>query len=395
MATVCDPLPSGVVDELGGAIVAVPKDAVWERDPHTAAKHDLLKRYLEAWAPILLSRNDVITYAEGFSGAGVYKHGEPGSPVVAYEVFAGALHRFPKRMRLILMEEDPRRVEELQRQMALARSRHADHVTARLSVNIGQGDFHPLLLRKLQSTSALGKPLFVLLDSFGGPDIPYSLLRELGRYRSTEVMVTFEPSFLTRFAGNHDGNRQLGDAAFGSQDWQSVFQQPSSAKFAFLREQYRETLRRAGFSHTLYFEMVDEGGRMLYLIFGTQHERGLEKMKDAMWKVDRAYGVRYRDPKDTQQQMLDLELEPDTAPLRRILRDHISSSPTGRTVQELQRFTLLETVYRPTQVIRVVRQMRDAGTVTAEPRSISAKTRVSVATNPPKASKAAEQGALW
>ncbi|MFE3414100.1 three-Cys-motif partner protein TcmP [Streptomyces mirabilis] len=71
--------------------MTVPKDAVWERDPHTAAKHDLLKRYLEAWAPILLSRNDVITYAEGFAGAGVYKQGEPGSPVVAYEVFARAL----------------------------------------------------------------------------------------------------------------------------------------------------------------------------------------------------------------------------------------------------------------------------------------------------------------
>ncbi|GAA2407547.1 three-Cys-motif partner protein TcmP [Streptomyces coeruleofuscus] len=181
----------------------------------------------------------------------------------------------------------------------------------------------------MRSIGALEKPLFVLLDSFGGPDIPYSLLDELGRYRSTEVMVTFEPSFLTRFAEKHDGYRQRGDEAFGNQDWQAVFQQPSSQKFAFLREQYRETLRRARFSHTLYFEMVDEGGRKLYLIFGTQHERGLEKMKDAMWKVDPSYGVRYRDPRDTQQQMLDLELEPDTAPLRRILHDSISEALTG------------------------------------------------------------------
>lgn len=254
--------------------MAVPKDAVWERDPHTAAKHDLLKRYLEAWAPILLSRNDVISYAEGFAGAGIYKHGEPGSPVIAYDVFTSALHKYPKRMRMILMEEDSRRVEELERQMALVRSRHTDDVTERLAVDIRHGDYHPSLLQKLRSIGSLGKPLFALLDSFGGPDIPYSLLHELGRYRSTEVMVTFEPSFLTRFAQNHDGHRQRGDEAFGSQDWQAVFQQPSPLKFAFLREQYRDTLRRAGFSHTLYFEMVDEGSRKLYLIFGTQHERG-------------------------------------------------------------------------------------------------------------------------
>ncbi|MEH0586142.1 three-Cys-motif partner protein TcmP [Streptomyces sp. B21-106] len=375
--------------------MAVPKEAVWERDPHTAAKHDLLKRYLEAWAPILLSRNEVISYAEGFAGAGVYKHGEPGSPVIACDVFASALRRYPKRMRVILMEEDHRRVEELQRQMTLARSKHTDDVATRLTVDIRHGEFHPSLLQKLRSIGALGKPLFVLLDSFGGPDIPYSLLDELGRYRSTEVMVTFEPSFLTRFAEKHNGYRQRGDEAFGDQDWQAVFHQPSSLKFAFLREQYRETLRRAGFSHTLYFEMVDEGARKLYLIFGTQHERGLEKMKDAMWKVDPSYGVRYRDPRDTQQQMLNLELEPDTAPLRRILHDSISEAANGLTIPELQRYALLETVYRPAQVINAVRQLREAGVVTTEPRAINANTRVTLATTPPKASSAAEQGALW
>jgi hypothetical protein len=91
---------------------------------------------------------------------------------------------------------------------------------------------------------------------------------------------------------------------------------------------FRATLRRAGFTHTLYFEMIDEGNRKLYLIFGTQHELGLEKMNPS-------YGVRYRDPRDTQQQMLDLVFEPDTAPLRRFLRDFISEAPDGRTIADL------------------------------------------------------------
>jgi three-Cys-motif partner protein len=374
--------------------MAVPKEALWERDPHTAAKHDLLKRYLEAWAPILLSRHDVITYAEGFAGAGVYKRGEPGSPVIASDVFAGALQTYPKRVRVILMEEDSRRVEELKRQMAIARTRYGSDVTGRLATVVEHGDFHPALLQNLRSAGALGKPLFVLLDSFGGPDIPYSLLEELGRLPATEVMVTFEPGFLTRFAEKHEGHRQSGDAAFGSPDWQAVFQQPSAQKFAFLRERYRETLRRAGFSHTLYFEMVDEGGRKLYLIFGTGHERGLEKMKDAMWKVDTSYGIRYRDPKDTQQQMLELDFEPDTAPLRRILHDFIAASPTGRSVPELQRYTLLETVYRPAQVITLLREMRDDGVLTAGPRAINAKARVAVAASR-TTTPTGTQDALW
>ncbi|MFJ4880414.1 three-Cys-motif partner protein TcmP [Streptomyces sp. NPDC088745] len=286
-------------------------------------------------------------------------------------------------------------MEELQRQMALVRSRQSDDVAQRMAVDIRHGDFHPTLLQEIRKTGALGKPLFVLLDSFGGPDIPFSLLQELGHLPRTEVMVTFEPSFLMRFAENHDGHRQLGDAAFGSQEWQAVFQQPSSQKFTFLREQYRAVLRRAGFTHTLYFEMIDEGNRKLYLIFGTRHELGLAKMKDALWTVDPSYGVRYRDLRDTQQQMLEIAFEPDTAPLRRILCEFISAAPDGRTIPELKRYTLLETVYRPTQVIDAVRQLRDEDTVATEPRTVNNKTRVRLATTRITPRPSAQQDALW
>ncbi|MFD9083847.1 class I SAM-dependent methyltransferase [Streptomyces erythrochromogenes] len=59
----------------------------------------------------------------------------------------------------------------------------------------------------------MGHPLLVLLDSYGGPDIPYSLLKALAVHDRTEVMVTFVPSFLTRFAEKHEGRRQQGDSA--------------------------------------------------------------------------------------------------------------------------------------------------------------------------------------
>lgn len=118
-------------------------------------------------------------------------------------------------------------------------------------------------------------------------------------------------------------------------------------------------------------------------------------MKDAMWKVDPSYGVRHRDPRDTRQQMLNLVFEPDTGPLRRILRDFICEAPDGRTIPELKRYALLETVYQPGKVIDAVRQLRNAGAVTTEPRAISTKTRVHLAATPPTPSPSAEQGALW
>ena len=33
--------------------MVAPKTTIWKLDPHTSAKHAILRRYLQAWAPIL------------------------------------------------------------------------------------------------------------------------------------------------------------------------------------------------------------------------------------------------------------------------------------------------------------------------------------------------------
>src|SRR4051794_17699157 len=53
--------------------------------PHTAAKHLLLRRYLDRWFPILGKYHTRINYIDGFAGPGEYEGGEPGSPILALE----------------------------------------------------------------------------------------------------------------------------------------------------------------------------------------------------------------------------------------------------------------------------------------------------------------------
>ncbi|MFC9327003.1 three-Cys-motif partner protein TcmP [Kitasatospora sp. NPDC057015] len=361
----CVILSPGIFATPRGGHMVVPKEPTWHRDPHTAAKHDVLRQYLQAWAPILLSRNDIVTYAEGFAGPGIYKGGEAGSPVIAHQVLAGSLRqRAGKRVKMVLVEEDGRRKTELEQQLAHARENQPGPELARLETHVTQGGCHPDLLRNLAQTGSLGHPMFVLLDGFGSPEVPFALLQQVARHRSSEVMITFQPQFLVRFAQKDGTHRAAGDAFFGNSDWHSVFALPSNEKAPYLRDQYRRTLRAAGFDHSLSFEMIDEKRHLLYLIFGTSHEKGVEKMKEAMWKVDTTTGVRYCDPKDPDQQVLELTLEPDTGPLRRILIEYLRSSPDGFTVAALQRFALLETVYRPAQVIPALTRLREEKRIT-------------------------------
>src|SRR6266446_7528365 len=64
--------------------MAAPRTTVWELEPHTRAKHEILRRYLQAWMPILAQGGfKNILYIDGFAGPGRYAGGEDGSPIIA------------------------------------------------------------------------------------------------------------------------------------------------------------------------------------------------------------------------------------------------------------------------------------------------------------------------
>lgn len=349
--------------------MATPTGDLWDRDPHTGAKHDLLRRYLAAWLPILFTTHPRATYVEGFAGPGIYTGGEAGSPVIALEVISShrsLLAAHPTRsVDVLLVEEHAGRHRRLAREVAAATARLGElpsNVTVHPPVRADCAEVLPSLLSGI---GAWGSPMLVILDSWGGPDVPFDLLRRVAANPSGEALVTFGPTFLTRH-GENPQHADSGDAAFGGSQWRGVFDQPSANKWSYLVEAYRATLLRAGYKYTLGFEMVDERGSQLWLMFGTNSPKGLEKMKAAMWAVDPDYGVRYRDPRDPNQMTLDIEQEPDTAPLERMLLDVLATHP--RTLDDLRRYALLETVYRPEQVRGVVQRMvtsdrlhRDAG----------------------------------
>ncbi|MBS2966462.1 three-Cys-motif partner protein TcmP [Actinocrinis puniceicyclus] len=353
--------------------MATPKEPVWKRDPHTAAKHQLLRRYLQAWCPIVLGSFGTATYLEGFAGPGIYEAGEPGSPVIAHQQISAALRSGKGHgTNMALIEESPTRLAILKEQIA---TKCDDN--PRLKVTYRPGRCAEQMIGLLEEVGAFGKPIFAFLDSWGGPDIPFALLERIAANNGSEVLLTFGPAFLTRF-GTDPQHAAKGDAQFGGTHWQGVYGQPKAQKGRHLADAYRYiTLPRAGFTHTLAFEMRDEGGRGLWLIFGTKHPAGLEKMKDAMWNVDPYGGVRYVDPADPAQIALDIRPEPFTGPLRRELLARIDQEDKGATVAVLQDFALRETVYKPTHVISAVRALIQSGQLEAKtPGRLSTRTFV-------------------
>jgi hypothetical protein len=103
---------------------------------------------------------------------------------------------------------------------------------------------------------------------------------------------------------------------------------------------------------------VDRGDLESLLIYGTSGELGLERMKEAMWRVDPIRGQRFRDPRDLNQMALDFGPEQaDLSLLERQLLERLEAEG-GQTLAQLKRFALLETIYRPSHAPLAVQQLR-------------------------------------
>jgi len=328
--------------------VAVPTEVLWERDPHTAAKHKLLRRYQEAWFPIMASQfHDVgITFFDGFAGPGEYTNSQVSSPVIAVgQSLRSDVAGRGTPIRLVFIERDRRRAQHLENvlEARFPQSTRPPNVVTR----VHHGVCADIYEQAIEEVGGWAGPVFANLDGWG-VDADYEVVQRIAQHSSSEVLVTFEDQFFIRFA---DGPQQAGERVFGHSDWRSVGQQLTPNKSPHILELYRQGLREAGFDFVLTFDLVDEGGHSLRLFFGTTHHVAVRKFKDAMWEVDYIAGQRFRDPRDPNQLSLDIR-EPDLTPLKesilRLLKER------GHSMADLRSHALLETIFREPQVADAV-----------------------------------------
>lgn len=132
---------------------------------------------------------------------------------------------------------------------------------------------------------------------------------------------------------------------------------PSTDKRRWLIDLYGRRLRDPGFSHIVWFELVDEGGRAFALIFGTKSALGLQKMKESFWRVDPVHGINFRDPRDPGQLTFDLDNDPYLTSLKNSLVEHMIGQ-TDMLVNDLRDWTLENTVFLPKHAMDVLSELK-------------------------------------
>lgn len=321
-----------------------PKTTSWPIEEHTRSKHIILRRYLQAWFPIITSWNGRVVYIDGFAGPGIYEGGETGSPIIALTEAIAHGARIKSQIVFIFIEADPDRHAMLTQQVETIKK------PPNMQVHCLCATCDEKLTQLLDFVAEQKKslaPTFAFLDPFGISHTPFSLVRRLMQNKHCEVFITFMYEEINRFLSQHDLPKHF-DALFGCPLWQQgiPLKTPQERK-KFIHDLYLRQLKEAAkITYVRSFEMLNRGNRTDYfLFFGTNNYEGLKKMKEAMWKADDSGGIQFSDATDLSQSLL-FEGGPDFAEVK----NRIVARYKGKevSVDDIERFVVIGTPYRET-----------------------------------------------
>src|SRR5579884_563507 len=184
--------------------MAAPRTTVWELEPHTRAKHDILRRYLRAWIPILTQEGGFpnILYIDGFAGPGRYAGGEDGSPIIAVKSALEHKARIKSNILFLFVEKEKDRAAVLRKcltELPIPRNFQieiaADKKFAEAFEELKQ--FFLAKTRKLP-------PTFAFIDPFGWTGAPFDIVRFILSQSNCEIFVTFMYEEINRFLSHSD-----------------------------------------------------------------------------------------------------------------------------------------------------------------------------------------------
>lgn len=292
---------------------------LWRRGPHTEGKHLVLRNYLDGWLPILGSWNGRIIFVDGFAGPGEYADGEDGSPIVALKAFIEHAHKGVIRgeVAFLFVEENEARANHLRDRVDAL----AEEMPANTKVEVRADRFDESLNAVLDELEGRGKslaPSFVMVDPFGVSGTPMDVMQRILGHPTCELYISFMYESINRFLATEEFAPHL-DALFGTEEWRDAEALSGEDRKRFLYALYARRLKEVGAKHVVHFDLYERNRLVYAIFFATQHSKGCDLMKRAIWKVAPSGDFAFRGAKDDQ---LVLGVDnPDLLPLRAILAE--------------------------------------------------------------------------
>ena len=275
-------------------------------------KHELLRRYLGGWFPILGRWSGRIIYIDCNAGRGKHTTGQSGSPILALEAFLNhpARDRILKNceVRFFFIEANKENKEALEKNLS------GYKLPSKVFVSAEHSRFETSLqssIDHLHEKKARLAPAFVFVDPYGFK-LPGKLLAQLKEFPKCELFITFMWRWID-MALHHPAQEGNMDALFIAPTWRKLrdISDPSErceAAIRLLGEQI-------GANYLTRVKMLGENEEVKYvLIHSTGHPKGRELMLWAVRKICPTGGFKARMNDNPNQEYL-IKPEPNLEPL--------------------------------------------------------------------------------
>jgi len=279
-----------------------PDDILLPTNNHTKAKHRILKKYLEAWFPILSRYQGRVLYLDGFAGSGEYTDHSDGSPLIALEVAKN--HQLPLGGELVFyfVELNEPRFAHLTGLLESRYKSKGDGSFTNLPENVKvfpiNGDFNANVEEILAGLKEDGKtlaPTMAFVDPFGYAALNVDTMAGILTQRRCELLITYMVGFLDRFVFDESKWGAIRSALSVTDDEiKSIVQisdreEREKAWLRMLAAKITQRVQAAGSNDRVYeldFKVKDKHNQtMYYLVFFTKSLAGMKAMKEAMWGV--------------------------------------------------------------------------------------------------------------
>jgi three-Cys-motif partner protein len=238
----------------------------------------------------ILQKFKVAAIVDAFSGPGIYKQGDPGSPIVIARSYLEHRHlpRFG-HLRILCCEKRQDRVDRLNLEIQKLPP------SPGLSFDVRPpGDFESIAddLVERSHLDGPGTPVLWIIDPFDIKSVGMDTIRKCLANRRDELILTFFVNEMHRLAEKNPNMAPALDRHFGDNSWRSALPMTteSNRKEAFstlfdaaLRKDRSLRSGRLGIRVSNHTSRYD-------LVFATHSDSGLECWNNMAWRVDRVSG---------------------------------------------------------------------------------------------------------
>lgn len=336
-------------------------DRYWAQyDGLQHAKHQLLTSYLGGWFPILASWTGRVLYIDCHAGRGRHDTGHEGSPLLALRSLLE--HRQcdqilrATQVRFEFFEINRKNYDTLMREISALGT-----LPGNVQVNCYHADYESRLRATVDFMRSRGSqlaPSFAFVDPYGF-SLSMDLLNDLLSFPTSELLINFMYRYVD-MAIHQPSQASLMDSLFGSPLWRQLASiddpiRRSKETIALFSKQLKA-------DYVTHMDMRAENGALKYvLIHATNHRKGREVMKRAMWSVtpDGSFTAFER---HTPNQMVLIRPDPDLTPLKRALWNQFAGKQV--TMRDIHEW-LVDQIYLPRHLHEVLRDYRAKSLISA------------------------------